>query len=108
MVSGAFVNGPFVLITSAVSCELGNKFEGSRALSTVTAIIDGTGSIGAAVGPLIVGWISNFGWQYVFYMLIGADLLALLLLSRIGLQEWRRISHKRLINNNVHSNTQLI
>ncbi|CAF97323.1 unnamed protein product, partial [Tetraodon nigroviridis] len=50
----------------------------SRALSTVTAIIDGTGSIGAALGPLLAGLISPTGWNNVFYMLICADALACL------------------------------
>ena len=30
-----------------------------NAKATVTAIIDGTGSIGAALGPLLVGWLSG-------------------------------------------------
>lgn len=49
MVCGLFVNGPYALITTAISAELGthHSLEGnSRALATVTAIIDGTGSIG--------------------------------------------------------------
>lgn len=46
---GVLVNGPYALITTAVSAELGTHscLEGnSKALATVTAIIDGTGSIG--------------------------------------------------------------
>lgn len=49
MVCGFFVNGPYALITTAVSADLGTHevLKGnSKALSTVTAIIDGTGSIG--------------------------------------------------------------
>lgn len=34
--------------------------------------------VGAAVGPLVAGFVSNMGWQYVFYMLMTADVLALL------------------------------
>uniref|UniRef100_A0A673IU49 Glucose-6-phosphate exchanger SLC37A2 n=1 Tax=Sinocyclocheilus rhinocerous TaxID=307959 RepID=A0A673IU49_9TELE len=78
---GALVNGPYALITTAVSADLGTHecLRGnSRALSTVTAIIDGTGSIGAAVGPLLAGLISPTGWNNVFYMLISADVLACL------------------------------
>lgn len=46
---GLLVNGPYSLITTAVSAELGthSSLEGdSKALATVTAIIDGTGSLG--------------------------------------------------------------
>jgi OPA family glycerol-3-phosphate transporter-like MFS transporter 1/2 len=35
-------------------------FQGSaKATATVTAIIDGTGSIGAAVGPFLAGQLPN-------------------------------------------------
>ena len=49
LICGAFVNGPYGLITTAVSADLGSheSLRGSaRALATVTAIIDGTGSVG--------------------------------------------------------------
>lgn len=49
LVAGLLVNGPYALITTAVSAELGthHTLQGnSKALATVTAIIDGTGSIG--------------------------------------------------------------
>uniref|UniRef100_A0A672LZJ2 Solute carrier family 37 member 1 n=1 Tax=Sinocyclocheilus grahami TaxID=75366 RepID=A0A672LZJ2_SINGR len=70
-----------MLITTAVSADLGThkSLKGNaRALSTVTAIIDGTGSIGVAVGPLLAGLLSSQGWDQVFYMLMTADFLALL------------------------------
>ncbi|XP_015377919.1 PREDICTED: sugar phosphate exchanger 2, partial [Diuraphis noxia] len=82
VVAGGLVNGPYALITTAVSAELGthSSLKGnSKALSTVTSIIDGTGSIGAAVGPLLAAYISNlFGWTSVFYMLMGSNVLAIL------------------------------
>uniref|UniRef100_A0A8C5GNS3 Glucose-6-phosphate exchanger SLC37A2 n=1 Tax=Gouania willdenowi TaxID=441366 RepID=A0A8C5GNS3_GOUWI len=81
LLCGGLVNGPYALITTAVSADLGTHecLRGnSRALSTVTAIIDGTGSIGAALGPLFAGLISHSGWNNVFYMLISADVLACL------------------------------
>ncbi|XP_026871696.2 glucose-6-phosphate exchanger SLC37A2 isoform X1 [Electrophorus electricus] len=93
LLCGALVNGPYALITTAVSADLGTHecLRGnSRALSTVTAIIDGTGSIGAAVGPLLAGLISPTGWNNVFYMLIVADVLACLLLSRLVFKEVHR------------------
>jgi len=49
LVAGGLVNGPYALITTAVSAELGthSSLKGNaKALSTVTSIIDGTGSIG--------------------------------------------------------------
>uniref|UniRef100_A0A3B4BJD1 Major facilitator superfamily (MFS) profile domain-containing protein n=1 Tax=Periophthalmus magnuspinnatus TaxID=409849 RepID=A0A3B4BJD1_9GOBI len=90
LVCGGLVNGPYALITTAVSADLGThkSLKGnSRALSTVTAIIDGTGSVGAALGPLLAGLLSTRGWDQVFYMLMTADFLALLV-SFIGLSCW--------------------
>ncbi|XP_067419232.1 glucose-6-phosphate exchanger SLC37A2 isoform X2 [Emydura macquarii macquarii] len=92
IICGALVNGPYALITTAVSADLGTHecLKGNaKALSTVTAIIDGTGSIGAALGPLLAGLISPTGWNNVFYMLITADILACLLLSRVVYKEMK-------------------
>uniref|UniRef100_A0A8C0UG89 Glucose-6-phosphate exchanger SLC37A2 n=1 Tax=Cyanistes caeruleus TaxID=156563 RepID=A0A8C0UG89_CYACU len=92
IICGALVNGPYALITTAVSADLGTheSLKGNaKALSTVTAIIDGTGSVGAALGPLLAGLISPTGWNNVFYMLIAADVLACLLLVRVVVKEAR-------------------
>lgn len=92
MVVGLFVNGPYALITTAVSADLGthSSLKGdSRALATVTAIIDGTGSVGAALGPLFTGFISKQGWDAVFQMLMAGALIAGLLLSQLVAAEIR-------------------
>jgi len=94
---GLLVNGPYTLITTAVSTDLGTHpcLQGNaRALATVTSIIDGTGSIGAAVGPLLAGPVSSFGWKYVFIMLIIADLIALVLLIRLMAHELKRFFNR--------------
>ncbi|ETE71998.1 Glycerol-3-phosphate transporter [Ophiophagus hannah] len=86
LICGALVNGPYALITTAVSADLGTHKSlhgNAKALSTVTAIIDGTGSIGAALGPLLAGLLSSSGWNNVFYMLMIADTCALLFLLRL-------------------------
>ena len=36
VIAGCFVNGPYALITTAVSAELGTKVKSSQALATVT------------------------------------------------------------------------
>ncbi|KAF7828472.1 putative glycerol-3-phosphate transporter 4 [Senna tora] len=90
MLTGLFVNGPYALITTAVSADLGTHSclrGNSRALATVTAIIDGTGSVGAALGPLLTGFISRKGWDGVFIMLMVGAFVAGLLLSRLVIAE---------------------
>ena len=47
--TGLFVNGPLILITTAVAADLGTdtSIHGNvRAIATVTAILEGTGSLG--------------------------------------------------------------
>ncbi|KAL3693842.1 hypothetical protein R1sor_007493 [Riccia sorocarpa] len=98
MVAGALVNGPYALITTAVSADLGthSSLKGNpRALATVTAIIDGTGSVGAALGPLITGYLAEYSWDSVFWFLMASALVAGLLLSRLVYAE---------IAEKIHSN----
>ncbi|CAL5359749.1 unnamed protein product [Camellia sinensis] len=101
MIAGLFVNGPYALITTAVSADLGthSSLRGdARALATVTAIIDGTGSVGAALGPLLTGFLSTKGWDAVFVMLMVCAFIAGLLLSRLVIIELteRNSKHKSL------------
>ena len=72
--TGLMIGGPANLISSAISADLGKQdtLRGNdAALATVTGIIDGTGSVGAAIGQYLVPQINNaFGWHAVFYFLI--------------------------------------
>ncbi|KAL0451778.1 UNVERIFIED_CONTAM: putative glycerol-3-phosphate transporter 5 [Sesamum latifolium] len=76
----------------AVAADLGTDSMvggNARALATVTAIIDGTGSVGAALGPLLAGYISTRGWNSVFLMLIVSTSIAGCLLIRVVKNEIR-------------------
>lgn len=98
MIAGLFVNGPYALITTAVSADLGthSSLKGDpRALATVTAIIDGTGSVGASLGPLLTGFISKKGWDAVFLMLTSCACMAGLLLSHLVKDEMIKKLHRR-------------
>eukprot|EP00055_Hartaetosiga_balthica_P015119 m.87190 g.87190 ORF g.87190 m.87190 type:complete len:501 (+) comp8784_c1_seq3:176-1678(+) len=102
LLSGFFVNGPYALITTAVSADLGTheSLQGNPlALATVTAIIDGTGSIGAAIGPYLAGSIP--GWSNVFYMLMGSLGCAGLVLIGAIAREWKT-------KNSTHSKEYVI
>ncbi|XP_067631615.1 glucose-6-phosphate exchanger SLC37A2 isoform X2 [Eurosta solidaginis] len=100
VMAGCMVNGPYALITTFVSAELGQHqslSHNSKALATVTAIIDGTGSIGAAVGPFIAGLVSQSGWNNVFNMLICADILAMVIVLREVIKEIVKLRRGRRI-----------
>lgn len=98
MICGFFVNGPYALITTAVSADLGTheSLQGNaKALATVTAIIDGMGSVGAAVGPVMTGYISDLGgFNGVFVMLYVAAISAGVLLIKLAAKEWQILKEK--------------
>lgn len=103
--SGSLVNGPYALITTAVAADLGTQTAirgNSRALATVTAIIDGTGSIGAAIGPLLVGYISTSGWNTVFAMLIASIFIAALSLIPVVKSEITERKSRIQMNGTAH------
>ncbi|KAL9299287.1 putative glycerol-3-phosphate transporter 5 [Arabidopsis thaliana] len=103
-ISGLLVNGPYALITTAVAADLGTQdsIKGNgRALATVTAIIDGTGSVGAALGPLLAGYISSRGWNSVFFMLIVSIFFAGLFLVRLAKSEINTMRSGELIASSV-------
>ncbi|XP_057726481.1 putative glycerol-3-phosphate transporter 4 [Arachis stenosperma] len=107
--TGLLVNGPYALITTAVSADLGthSSLRGdSRALATVTAIIDGTGSVGAALGPLLTGFISTRGWNEVFLMLTIGAFIAGLLLTRLVIAEIAEKSGQNLYREQQNSGVQ--
>lgn len=71
-IAGFFVGGAANLVSGAVSADLGRQeaLQGdARALSTVTGIVDGTGSVGAALGQVMIPVLQMwFGWGSVFDM----------------------------------------
>jgi len=108
-IAGIFVNAPYALITTAVSAELGSKVPSKSALATVSAIIDATGSIGSAIGPSLAGFVSEFGWDKVFIVVMLSDLMALLCLIRVGYKDCNRILlNRRSRKATTDSNQQII
>ncbi|XP_055277339.1 sugar phosphate exchanger 3 isoform X2 [Moschus berezovskii] len=90
-VTGFFIGGPSNMISSAISADLGRQelIQGSsEALATVTGIVDGTGSIGAAVGQYLVSLIQdNLGWMWVFYFFILMTSCTILFISPLIVRE---------------------
>ena len=76
---GTLVGGPNNIITSAVAADLADdpSIKGNnKALGTVTGIINGSGSVTAAIGQLAIpvlydmGTEDGVGYRYVWYFLI--------------------------------------
>jgi len=69
---GVTIGGPGNLFPSAVVADLGSGGE-KKAMATIAGIVDGSGSLGAAIGQISVALIArSFGWNAVFYGFIGA------------------------------------
>ncbi|KAF4787560.1 Sugar phosphate exchanger 3 [Turdus rufiventris] len=98
-ITGFFIGGPSNMISSAISADLGRQdlVKGSsEALATVTGIVDGTGSIGAAVGQYLVSLIQeNLGWMWVFYFFILMTSSTILFISPLIVREVRMLLHER-------------
>ena len=90
---GFEVGGISSLISSAVAADLAKddtRTEKSEALSTIAGIVDGTGSLGTALGQLVVGWLLESSWMYVFYFLMACCVLSGVLMSSVLRRELRR------------------
>ncbi|KAL0962748.1 hypothetical protein UPYG_G00344850 [Umbra pygmaea] len=97
--TGFFIGGPSNMISSAISADLGRQeaLRGSQeALATVTGIVDGTGSIGAAAGQYFVSLIeSKLGWMCVFYFFIVMTGGSILFISPLIITESRTLWRDR-------------
>uniref|UniRef100_A0A8R1DK85 Sugar phosphate exchanger 3 n=1 Tax=Caenorhabditis japonica TaxID=281687 RepID=A0A8R1DK85_CAEJA len=99
LIAGFFIGGPANMISSSITADLGkcDQLHGNaEALSTVTGIIDGTGSIGAAMGQWFIPSIQQwFGWDAVFYGFIVMILCTALCLTPVLWKEHKdRRAHR--------------
>mmetsp|Transcript_40775 Transcript_40775/g.39364 ORF Transcript_40775/g.39364 Transcript_40775/m.39364 type:complete len:153 (-) Transcript_40775:44-502(-) len=69
-ITGFLVSGTVSIVAGVVCADIGKESEmmnNKKAVATVSGIVVGVGSIGAAVGQFVIGLISQYlGWQYVF------------------------------------------
>ncbi len=108
-VTGFLLGGPANMISSAIAADLGGSIKGNgKALATVTGIIDGTGSLGAAIGQYLVFVLANCGgsassnaekctWTPVFMMLVGCTIMAAVCISKMCLRDCRKCGITKLI-----------
>ncbi|CCI46907.1 unnamed protein product [Albugo candida] len=115
LAAGILIGGPTCLITTAVSADLGlheSIRNDALALATVTGIIDGSGSLGAALSQYLIGYLSDCHhvpsgchpkdpgckhvchWDPVFILLQIAPILACLCLTQLVYREIRTL-HSR-------------
>nr|AXS78272.1 sugar phosphate exchanger 3 [Anisakis simplex] len=77
---GITISGPYNLIVGTICVDLGKQpvlSTNAQAMATVSGLVDGTGSIGSAIGQFIVPIVqTKYGWNNVFYLFIFMNLLA--------------------------------
>ncbi|XP_005092267.1 sugar phosphate exchanger 3 isoform X2 [Aplysia californica] len=92
---GFFIGGAANLISAAVSADLGcqKALRGDdKALATVTGVIDGTGSFGAALGQIAVPYLqTGLGWHSVFYLFMICMFLTMCCLFPLFIKELRSL-----------------
>lgn len=92
-VLGITTIGPYTLVSSAVSADLGSHailHGNNKAMATVTGIIDGVGSIGGALSGVLCSYVgSHYGWNNVLYMLCIIAACAALCLVRVSYHEYK-------------------
>lgn len=99
---GVVSGGPQILISGCVAVDLADSSRGNRSLAaTVSGIIDGSGSGGAALLQYIVGMMLlcdtseedvQCSWGNVFVVLASVNIIAFGSLIRIGVKEFRGVA----------------
>ena len=96
---GYFMQGVTNTIAATCSADIGKAIpnKNTKAVSTVTGIIDGMGSVGAAIGQFIVGWTQTaWGWRYGYILLTAVmQTMTLVPLGLILIDEIKQIREIR-------------
>ncbi|CDW80091.1 sugar phosphate exchanger 3 [Stylonychia lemnae] len=93
---GFFISGLNNVINAACAADLGKQeaLQGNqKAISTVTGIIDGSGTLGTAVGQFIIGFTQkSLGWQNGYWLVISIDIsLTVIPLVLICIKEFNEL-----------------
>ena len=76
---GFGIGGVTNLVSSVVAADLGQATHGDYdCKTTIVGIIDGSGSIGAGIGQIIIGSLSSHSWESVFIFLFIVNFLAII------------------------------
>jgi sugar phosphate permease len=79
--TGFFIYGPDSLISGATAMDLGKEEHAAQ----VAGIINGVGSVGQLLSPLVVAYVSSqFGWARLFQLFVAMAFLA----SMLSMSQW--------------------
>ena len=75
---GIMTYGPDALMSGAAAMDIGSQ----RGAATAAGVINGMGSIGQLISPLLVAYVAdNMGWDSLFYMFVVFSLISAALLA---------------------------
>ncbi|CAF1407537.1 unnamed protein product [Adineta steineri] len=108
-ITGVFIGGPANMISAAITADLGRQeilAASDQALSTVTGIVDGTGSFGAAIGQVLIPIIQKqwSDWRFVFYFFIVMTFVTCCCILPLFIRECKIVYNK--IKNRYTGNRQ--
>src|SRR5262249_34534620 len=86
---GIFFGGPIVIVAGVVSSDLGEDTsmkKDVRSISTITGIVNGSGSIAAAIIQVIIPLLKSVS----FYVYFSLCLIAAILLTPTALKDFRK------------------
>ncbi|EAR82020.1 MFS transporter (macronuclear) [Tetrahymena thermophila SB210] len=92
---GAFLGGPYNVIQSAIMIDLAKQkglAKNTRALATVTGLIDGCGAIISAIMQVIIPFI---GTTHIFYLLFGLACSSFLFLIPLLVKDTKSLLRRR-------------
>ena len=95
---GLAISSPTNLVASMIPSDLAQRTEmegNRRVLGTITGIVVGTGTIWAGLGMLVIGWLQDVAWTWVFAFLVGNGVLAAVLLGVETRKAYREIARSR-------------
>ncbi|GFS87117.1 glucose-6-phosphate exchanger SLC37A2, partial [Nephila pilipes] len=98
MILGLFVEAPVILLSTSVSVELGTHSilrRGHRGLATIASIVEGSGALGATIGPLIItAMTSTSKWNINMIYMIVVEIIGAVCLSRMAYKDYLATSKK--------------
>ena len=84
---GFFIYGPDSVASGVAAVDFGSQ----RAAAKAAGMVNGLGSIGAALSGVVIGFVSDaYSWSAVFYLFVPLALVGALLMSTM----WNRVPQK--------------
>lgn len=94
--AGFLCSGSANIITTAVSADLAERSKAKFDVKTAVAgLVNGTGSLGAALGQAIIGILQDISWSSVYLFLISLTVLSFLSFLKPMMRDFSKFSNSK-------------